>query len=81
MSLFDALSDLLDNSKNMAHIADNDLAAASCDDCGNIYVVRLCPDEGSEPIGVPSGCGSCGGETFSVLQRDSPDSSGSVVGG
>lgn len=65
----------------MPHIADDDRAAASCDNCGNIYVVRLRPEGDITPIGVPSGCGKCGGEAFSVLRPRAPDPSSSVVGG
>lgn len=50
----------------MPHIAEDDRAAARCDDCGNIYTVNIRPDGDLEPIGVPH-CRDCGGTEFTVF--------------
>lgn len=51
----------------MTHITEGDRAAGRCDGCGNIYTVRLSPEGGVEPIGIPGGCTQCGGTEFTVL--------------
>ncbi len=47
----------------MAHIAEDDRAAARCERCGNIYTVNIRPEGEIEPIGVPH-CRDCGGSEF-----------------
>lgn len=50
----------------MSHIADNDRAAARCDECGNIYTVTIHSGGEVVPVGVPN-CRGCGGTEFTIF--------------
>ncbi len=52
---------------NMTPTGEKDRAAVVCQDCDNIYVVRITEDETIEPIGIPDDCQECGGSNFKIL--------------
>lgn len=54
----------------MASADPKDRAAVVCDNCQNIYVVRIRDDGELEPIGIPSECRDCGEAAFTVLGED-----------
>lgn len=61
----------------MVHIQDQDRAPVTCEDCGNIYTARICPDNGLALIGVTS-C-KCGGTGFSIIGNGIDPSPGQSV--
>jgi hypothetical protein len=47
-------------------------AAAKCDRCGTIGIVRVCADGALRPLGQSTIC-DCNGETLRVLETDPDD--------
>lgn len=50
----------------MSRTAEDDRAAARCEECGNIYTVVIRAGGEVAPIGVPN-CQGCGGSEFTVF--------------
>lgn len=50
----------------MSQTAEDDRAAARCEECGNIYTVTVHSEGDIVPIGVPN-CRGCGGSEFTIF--------------